>query len=72
MIITRQPLSIDELGKLAGLLQRYLVELQYEHEDGRALDEDDEDTKQREKALCTVTDCAKILREDLNYRLYNF
>ncbi len=71
MIDTRSPLSINELGQLAGLLARYKTELIYEATDGRALDESDKDARLRQYAIDDVTDCLNIVSEDLNVRLSN-
>lgn len=71
MIVTKQPLTIDELGQLAGLLARYHVELNYEACDGRAIDESPVDTLNRNKAMNAVGNCLKVIRDDLYVRLYN-
>lgn len=71
MIIIKQPLTIDELGQLAGLLYRYLVELNHEACDGRAIDESPADTLERNNAIYAVSNCLKVLREDLYTRLYS-
>lgn len=70
MIDTKSPLSINELGQLAGLLFRYKRELEYEADDGRALDECEEDMRKREIAIEHVDNCLKVIREDLYYRLH--
>lgn len=70
MIDTRSPLRIDELGQLAGLLLRYKTELEYEADDGRTLDECEEDMRKRDMAIEHVDNCLKVIREDLYYRLH--
>lgn len=70
MIDTHSPLRIDELGQLTGLLIRYKKELEYEADAGRALDECEQDTRDRNNAIEHVDNCLKVIREDLYYRLY--
>lgn len=62
-------LTIDELGKLAGLLTRYAKELQYEATDGAALDEPEEQTAAKLNALESVERCLKVVRADLILQL---
>lgn len=69
MIDTRSPLRIDELGQLAGLLLRYKTELEYEADDGRALDECDKDARLRQYAIDDITNCLQVICNDLKYRL---
>lgn len=62
-------LTLDELGKLIGLLARYQKDLIYEAHEGLRLDEDPHDIEVRELAIEHVDVCLKTIVDDFNYRL---
>ncbi len=68
-MITTPPLTIDELGQLAGLLSRYKTELIHEAEDGARLDEDEHTANLRELGIERVSKCLDEVAEDFYYRL---
>lgn len=68
-MITKSPLSLDELATMTVLLNRYVHELVYEANEGVALDEDPRDTAEREIAIEKIESALNVAREDLQYRL---
>lgn len=68
-MITKNPLSIDECGQLAGLLLRYKNELAYEKSDGLPLDASDQLIAEREFKFDCVDKCLRVISDDLYYRL---
>lgn len=70
-MVFKGALSIDELGKLTGLLDRYLKELIFEAADGARMDEDPHDTEVRQVAMDKVSDCLDVVKDDFFYRLNN-
>ena len=68
-MIATPPLTIDELGQLAGLLSRYKTGLIHEAQDGERLDEDEHTANLRELRIERVSKCLDEVAEDFYYRL---
>ncbi len=71
-MITKSPLSLDELAALAVLLNRYGSELLYEATDGALIDEDPHEKDLKQIKIDKIGQAMEVINNDLSGKLGTF